>query len=177
MLCSFDLTFHLNKAAPFGESSRCLVVSPKPTRSSLYIEFCPALHWRRIPSPFLLLNLIPLFCSQGSVYKFDNIHWQWLNGDEDKDRNIDSVNGEVGVDSTSGWDNRVIRDGPLAGLKVAEGTYQSSDTHIIHCSNICFQTQFIFLHHLSAYKYSNWMRAILTSRGFFHCLFLSLKVT
>ena len=56
----------------------------------------------------LLLDLIPVFCSPGSVYKLDNMHWQRLNGDEDKARNIDSVNGKVGVDITGCWDNTVV---------------------------------------------------------------------
>ena len=69
------------------------------------------------------------------------------NEDEDKAKNIDSsVNSEVGDDSSG--DNRVIRDrcwGQKWRQVLTNLQTPLQCTHIIHSSNICFQTQFIFL--------------------------------
>ena len=101
MLCSFDLTFHLNKAAPNGvnrdntESSRCSVVSPKPTRSSLCLDFCPALEENPLPISFAEFDSSVLL-SRVSLHLNSTICIDNGNGNEDKDTNIDSVYSEVG---------------------------------------------------------------------------------
>ena len=61
----------------------------------------------------------PLPCFDVSPFQFPkllNALAMVLNQDQDKDKQIDSsVNSEVGDDSSSRWwDNRVIKDGPLA---------------------------------------------------------------
>ena len=90
-----------------------------------------AQQWRRIPSPISFAEFdSSVLLSRVSLHLNSTICIDNGNGNEDKDKNIDSVYSEVGVDSTRCWDNRVIRDGPLVGLKVAEGTYQSSDSPI-----------------------------------------------
>ena len=83
------------------------------------------------PPPFLLLNLIPVFCSPGPVYILTRQYaLTTVMGMKTKTRILTVCIVKWGVDSTRCWDNRVIRDGPLVGLKVAEGTYQSSDSPI-----------------------------------------------